>query len=226
MSRETNNKTKGSGAGRAPLSKDRVLTAALHLADRSGIHSLSMRKIAAELDVQAMSLYNHVANKEEILDGLVEMVVAEIEIPRLDDDWKVAMRRRGRSAHDVLFRHPWAISILITRTSAGPKILRYIDATIGCLRKAGFSYEIADHAWNAMDNHIYGFTLQEVNFPFEEAEYPDTAREFLPRINSEDYPYFTELATLVMERRYSGVHDFEFGLKLILDGLEAYRDRN
>lgn len=226
MSRKTDKKTKESAAGRSPLSKDRVLSTALHLADRSGIHSLSMRKIAAELDVQAMSLYNHVANKDEILDGLVELVVAEIEIPSLDDDWKVAMRRRGLSAHEVLLRHPWAIITLITRTSAGPKMLRYIDATLGCLRKAEFSYEIADHAWNAMDNHIYGFTLQEVNFPFEEAEYADTAREFLPLINTKDYPYFTELATLVMQRRYSGMHDFEFGLNLILDGLEGHRGRD
>lgn len=225
MSRETVKRTEETGGRRAHLSKDRVLTAALHLADRLGVDSLSMRKIAAELNVQAMSLYNHVANKNEILDGLVELVVAEIELPSLDEDWKVAMRRRGRSAHEALLRHPWAIITMITRASAGPNMLRYLDATLGCLRKAGFSYEVADHARNAMDNHIYGFTLQEVNFPFEVPEYADTAREFLPGIHIEDYPYFSDLATLVMERRYSGVHDFEFGLKLILDGLEAYRGK-
>ena len=211
---------------RRPLTRARVLTEAVALADEEGLDAVTMRRLGQRLGVEAMSLYNHVANKNEILDGLVELVAAEIEIPSLDDDWKVAMRRRGRSAHKALLRHPWAIITLVTRANAGPNMLRYVDATLGCLRKAGFSYEIADHAWNAMDNHIYGFTLQEVHFPFEVPEYADTAREFLPGIHTEDYPYFSELATLVMQRRYSGVHDFEFGLNLILDGLEAYRGRH
>jgi AcrR family transcriptional regulator len=181
-----------------------------------------MRKIANELGVQAMSLYNHVANKDEIVDGLVELIVGEIALPSLDDSWKAAMMHRGNSAHTVLLRHPWAIMALITRSTAGHRTLAYVNATIGCLKEAGFSYELANQAWNAMDNHIYGFTLQESNFPFEPPDYAGTAREFLPSIAAEQYPYFTALATMIMEGRYSGLHDFEFGLKLILDGLERH----
>ena len=209
---------------REPLTVDRILRAALALADEGGLESLSMRRIASRLGVQAMSLYNHVANKEEIIDGLVETVVAEFEPPDVADEWKTALRLRATSAHESLLRHPWAIMALMTRTTAGPAKLRYVDATIGCLVRAGFSYETADRAWNAMDNHIYGFTLQEVNFPFEPLEYADSAREFLPQVATERFPYFTELATRVMDGRYSGLHDFEFGLNLILDGLERYRD--
>jgi len=209
-------------AARQPLRRDRILSAALHLADQEGVDSLSMRNLAGKLGVQAMSLYNHVANKDDILDGLVELVVAEIEIPRLEDDWKVAMRRRAESAHQVLLRHPWAIMAMMTRANAGPAMLRYVDATIGCLIRAGFSYETADHAWHTMDNHIYGFTLQEVNFPFREPDYADTAREFMSKTTTDAYPYFTTLATLVMDRAYSGVHDLSFGLDLVLDGLERY----
>jgi AcrR family transcriptional regulator len=182
-----------------------------------------MRKIAGELGVRAMSLYNYVAGKEQIIDGLVELVVDEFEIPNLGEDWKVAMRRRARSAHKALRHHPWAIIALMNRRHAGPVMLRYVDATLACLRHAGFSYEVADGAWNAMDNHIYGFTLQEVNFPFQPADYPGTAREFLPKVATQEYPHFTELATMIMEGRYSGLHDLEFGLNLILDGLERYR---
>jgi AcrR family transcriptional regulator len=207
---------------RHPLTHERILRVALELADSGGLESLSMRKIATTLGVRAMSLYNHVASKDEIIDGLVELVVSEIERPSLDDDWKTAMTRRGHSAHAVLLRHPWAIMALMTRANAGPEMLAYVDATIGCLRNAGFSYELADSAWNAMDNHIYGFTLQEVNFPFDPAEYADTAREFLPGVAAEQYPYFSALATMVMERQYSGVHEFEFGMNLILDGLQRY----
>lgn len=208
---------------RGNLNRDRILDAAFRLADRNGVDSLSMRSLGADLGVKAMSLYNHVVNKEDILGGLVERVVKEIEVPDISKDWKLAMRRRANSAHQTLRQHPWAIPLLLTRSNAGPVMLRYINATLGCLRKAGFSYEIADHAWNAMDNHIYGYTLQEINFPFEDSSYAETAREFLPHIRQEDYPYFTELATLIMKKQYSGIHALEFGLDLILDGLEKYR---
>lgn len=210
------------GAG-IPLSRTRILEAALRLADKGGIESLSMRRLAQKLGVKAMSLYNHVANKDDILDGIVDLVVSEIEIPSLRDDWKVAMRRRAASAHQVLLRHPWSTIPLVSRVNGGPAMLRYVDATIGCLRKAGFSLEIADRAWNAMDSHIYGFTLQELNFPFEVPEYQQAAKEFLPRIPAHEYPYFSQLAQLIGQGGYNGVHDFDFGLDLTLDGLERYR---
>jgi AcrR family transcriptional regulator len=200
-----------------------VLDAALRLADEAGAEALSMRRLAEKLGVKAMSLYNHVAGKEDILDGIVDRVVGEIEVPGFGRDWKEAMRRRANSAHQVLLRHSWATLALVSRVNTGPALLRYVDATIGCLREAGFSFEIADHAWNAMDNHIYGFTLQELNFPLEAPEYAEAARTFLSRIPVHRYPYFYQLAKLVMEDRYDGVHNFNFGLELILDGLERYR---
>jgi AcrR family transcriptional regulator len=215
--------TDGRETGSVPLSRTRILGAALRLADKGGVGSLSMRKLAEELGVQAMSLYNHVANKDEILDGIVDLVVSEIELPGIQDDWKAAMRRRARSAHEVLLRHRWSTLALVSRVNAGPAMLRYVDATLGCFREAGFSFEIADRAWNAMDSHIYGYTLQELHFPFEPPQYPEAARDFLATIPGHKYPYFNELAQLVIKGRHSGVHEFDFGLELILNGLEKYR---
>jgi AcrR family transcriptional regulator len=207
----------------APLSRERVLRAALRLADEGGVESLSMRKLAQELGVKAMSLYNHVANKNDMLDSIVDIVVSEIEVPSLETDWKTAMRRRAISAHEVLLRHPWATMALMSRVNTGPAMLRYVDATLGCLREAGFSFEMADHGWNAIDSHIYGFTLQKLNFPFEAAEYSEAAKKGLSLIPADQYPYLNQLTHYVMEGRYDGIHKFEFGLELILNGLDRFR---
>jgi AcrR family transcriptional regulator len=207
----------------APLSRERVLRAALRLADEGGIESLSMRKLAQELGVKAMSLYNHVVNKDDMLDGIVDIAVSEIEVPDLSIDWKTAMRRRAISAHEVLLRHPWATMALMSRVNVGPAMLRYVDATLGCLREAGFSFEMADWAWNAIDSHIYGFTLQKLNFPFEATEYSEAAKTGLSLIPADKYPYLNQLTHHVMEGRYDGLHDFEFGLELILNGLDRWR---
>jgi AcrR family transcriptional regulator len=207
----------------APLSRERVLRAALRLADEGGIESLSMRKLAQELGVKAMSLYNHVVNKDDMLDGIVDIAVSEIEVPDLSVDWKTAMRRRAISAHEVLLRHPWATMALMSRVNVGPAMLRYVDATLGCLREAGFSFEMADWAWNAIDSHIYGFTLQKLNFPFEATEYSEAAKTGLSLIPADKYPYLNQLTHHVMEGRYDGLHDFEFGLELILNGLDRWR---
>lgn len=211
-------------AARLPLSRERILRAALTIADREGLEGLSMRRIARELGAKPMSLYNHVANKDDLIDGIVDLVVAEIEPPRREEPWKIAMRRRANSSHEALLAHPWAILPLISRVNVGPAMLGYVDATLGCLREAGFSYELADYAWNAMDNHIYGFTLQELSFPLERSEYPEAAARFMESVRSEDHPYFAELTQLVIDGRHMGVHDFDFGLDLILDGLERYRE--
>jgi AcrR family transcriptional regulator len=207
-----------------PLSRERVLRAALRLADEGGIESLSMRKLAQELGVKAMSLYNHVANKDDILDGIVDIVVSEIEVPVPGMDWKMAMRQRATSAHAVLLRHPWATLALVSRVNVGAAMLRYVDATLGCLREAGFSFEMADHAWNAIDSHIYGFTLQELNFPFEVGEYSDVAANFVSQIPADKYPYLNRLTHHIIDGRYDGLHDFEFGLELILNGLDQLRE--
>ena len=208
----------------APLSRERVLRAALRLADEGGIESLSMRRVAQDLGVQAMSLYHHVANKDDMLDGIVDIVVSEIDVPSLETDWQTAMRRRATSAHAVLLRHPWATMPLVSRINVGPAMLRYVDATLGCLCKAGFSLEMADHAWNAIDSHIYGFTLQELNFPFEAADYSAAAAQGLALIPADQYPYLNRLTHQVMEGHYDGIHNFEFGLELILNGLDRFRD--
>jgi AcrR family transcriptional regulator len=205
---------------RAPLTRDRVLRAAIGLADKVGIAALSMRKLARALRVEAMSLYNHVANKEDVFDGMVDIVVGEIAAPEIGADWKSAMRQRAISAHDVLLRHPWAPLLIVSRLNVGPAMLRYVNATIGCLREAGFSYQMADHAWNAIDSHIYGFTLLELNFPLEPAEYASAAKNFLPMIPADRFPYMRALAEHVIDGRHDGRHDFEFGLELILAGLE------
>jgi AcrR family transcriptional regulator len=206
-----------------PLSRERILRMAIVLADKGGIESISMRKLAAELGVQAMSLYNHVANKDDLLDGIVDIVVSEIEVPDLGIEWKLAMRRRAKSAHEMLLRHPWATMPIVSRVNVGPAMLRYLDATLGCLCAAGFSVEIVDRAWNAIDSHIYGFTLQELNFPFEAAEYARVAQDYIPNIPADKYPYINRLTQHVIDGDYDGIHDFEFGLELILNGLEKLR---
>ncbi len=208
----------------APLSRERVLRAALRLADEGGIESLSMRRVAQDLGVQAMSLYHHVANKDDMLDGIVDIVVSEIDVPSLETDWQTAMRRRATSAHAVLLRHPWATMPLVSRINVGPAMLRYVDATLGCLCKAGFSLEMADHTWNAIDSHIYGFTLQELNFPFEATDYSAAAAQGLALIPADQYPYLNRLTHQLVEGDYDGIHDFEFGLELILNGLDRFRD--
>jgi AcrR family transcriptional regulator len=207
-------------APREPLSTERVLRAALALADAGGTDALTMRRLGQKLGVEAMSLYKHVANKDAILDGIVDLVVGEITLPAAGEDWKTAMRRRAISAHEVLVRHPWACSLLMSRVNLGPAMLRYVDATLGSLREAGFSIELADYAWNAMDSHIYGYTLQKLNHPFEPQQYPEAAETYLPQLPPGQYPHLTELAVYVMEGHYDGVPEFTFGLDLILDGLE------
>ncbi|MBE9139525.1 TetR/AcrR family transcriptional regulator C-terminal domain-containing protein [Nodosilinea sp. LEGE 07088] len=205
---------------RLPLSRERILQTALRLADEGGLEALSMRKLAQALDVKAMSLYNHVTNRDDLIDGIVDRVVSEIDVPKPGADWKTAMRRRAISAHQVLLRHPWATMPLVSRVNVGPAMLRYVDSTIGCLKEAGFSFEMADHAWNAIDSHVYGFTLQELNFPIEAADYSEIAADYLPQIPAEQYPYMNRLTHQVIQGDYDGLHDFEFGLDLILDGLD------
>ena len=208
---------------RTPLTKERVLGAALKMADKGGIEGLSMRNLAAALKVEAMSLYNHVEGKEAILDGLVDLVAGEIDLPRPGGDWKTAMRRRARSAHAVLLRHPWATMLFVSRMNIGPNMLRYVDATIGCLHEAGFSYPLADHAWTALDAYIYGFTIQKRNFPLDPAQYAAAAKGFLPLIPVEQFPWLNGMSQEVIAGRHDGLHELEFGLELILSGLEKLR---
>ncbi|TDP42634.1 TetR/AcrR family transcriptional regulator C-terminal domain-containing protein [Nocardia ignorata] len=204
---------------RTPLSRERILRAAIALADAESLDALSMRKLAKALGVEAMSLYNHVAHKEDILDGLIDLVVEEIYVPEAGGDWQEELRRRAISAHEVLLRHRWATGLLGSRVNVGPAMLRYVEATLACLIAAGFTYEQADRAWNALDSHIYGFTLQAVNFPLDPSEYASSAEEFLPLIPTETHPHMHTLASLVIDGKHSGTADFTFGLNLLLEGL-------
>src|SRR5687767_12016392 len=163
-------RTKPTTPTRVPLSRDRVLRAAVAFADEHGIASVSMRKLGEALGVEAMSLYNHVANKDQLLDGMVDIVFSEVGLPSGDVDWKTALRQRAVSARQVLSHHRWAIGLMESRTSPGPATLRHHDAVIGCLRGAGFSVAMAAHAFSLLDSYVYGFALQEATLPFDTAE--------------------------------------------------------
>jgi AcrR family transcriptional regulator len=210
---------------RAPLSRERVLRAALGLADSGGIESLTMRRLGEQLEVEAMSLYNHIAGKEDILDGIVDLVFSEIEVPSDQAGWRAAMRHRALSARDVLTRHPWATSLMQSRTKPGPATLRHHDAVIGTLRKAGFSIDMAAHAFSVMDGYIYGFALQQVNLPSTtSAESAELAENILRELPAHDYPYLAEMIVEhALKPGYDYAEEFEFGLDLILDGLERVR---
>ena len=211
-------KTASSAERRAPLSRERVLRAAVALADQSGIEPLTMRRLGQELGVEAMSLYNHVANKDDILDGIADLVVSEIDVPGRGADWKIAMRKRAISAHEVLLRHPWAAMLIMSRFNIGPGMTRYLNATLGRLREGGFSTEGALDAWNTLDSHIYGFTLQELNLPFDVEETKQVSADVLTQLPADEYPHLVEVITEIM--RSGRDENFEFGLDLILDGLE------
>jgi AcrR family transcriptional regulator len=207
------------------LSRERVLRAALVLADKGGIESLSMSKIGKELQVEAMSLYNHVANKHDILDGMVDLVFSEIALPSDQVDWKTAMRQRALSAHEALLRHPWATSLMQSRTRPGPATLRHHDAVIGCLRAAGFTVEMAAHAFSVIDGYIYGFALQQINLPSHtSAEAVALAGDILRQLPANEYPHLAEMIVEHgMKPGYDYADEFEFGLDLILDGVERLR---
>ena len=186
-----------------------------------------MRKLGEALGVEAMSLYNHVANKDELLDGMVDLVFSEIDLPSGGADWKTAMRERAQSARQALGRHPWAISLMSTRTSPGPATLRHHDAVIGSLRAAGFSVVMTAHAFSALDSYIYGFALQEATLPLgdTEEETAEVAQMMMAQVPADEYPHLTEFTVEhVLQPGYDYGNEFEFGLDLILDGLEKTRD--
>ena len=212
---------------RTPLSRERVLVAAIAFADQSGIAALSMRKLGDTLGVEAMSLYNYVATKDQLLDGMVDLVFGEIELPAEGADWRSAMRERAESARQALRRHPWAIALMSTRTSPGPATLRHHNAVIGCLRAGGYSVPMAAHAFSALDSYIYGFALQEATLPLgdTEQETVEVAAMMMAQVPADQYPHLTEFAVEhVMKPGYDYGAEFAFGLDLILDGLERARD--
>ena len=213
-------KTRKKPVRTVPLTRAIVLRTALKRADKHGLDSLSMRSLARAVKVEPMSLYNHVNGKEDLLDALVDLVAGEIAPPVVGGDWKAEMRQRALSAHAVLMHHPWATMLFVSRVNVGPYMLRYVDATIGCLREGGFSYPMADYAWNTLDAFIYGFTLHRLNFPFDPSEFAPAARQFLPMIPPEQFPYLNGMSQEIIAGRHDGLQPFELGLDLLLDGFE------
>lgn len=209
---------------RVPLSKERVLRSAIQLADEGGVATLTMRKLAERLGVEAMSLYHHVANKDEILDGLVDFVFAEIALPTTDD-WKAAMRERAHSLRAALMRHRWAIGLLESRRHPGPATLRHHDWVLGCLRGGGLPIALTAHAYSLLDSYIYGFAMQELNMPFDTSRVPaEEAQAMLQQMPTGMYPHLVEMVEHAMQPGYAYANEFGFGLDLILDSLDNLRN--
>jgi AcrR family transcriptional regulator len=214
---------------RTPLSRERIHQVAMALADQGGVEALSMRRLAQELGVVPMALYKHVANKEELLDGLLDLVVGEIDPPQTDTDWRTAIRERILSARRALLRHPWASRVMETRTEPTPTVLAYMDSMIGMFREGGFSIDMTHHAMHAMGSRLMGFSQELFN------DSTDTDRETEAEMwtaLSGTYPSIYELYLAVSHDDASVVgpgcddqFEFEFALDLMLDGLERLRER-
>jgi AcrR family transcriptional regulator len=210
---------------RIPLNLERLLRGAVAIADATGIEGLTMRSLAQELGVKPMSLYHHVANKEEIIDGIVDIVFAEIDLPPADADWRTAMRQRSVSARAVLARHPWATPLMESRANPGPATLRHHDEVLGTFRRAGFSIQKAGHANSILDSYVYGFALGEAGLPFDKDTAPEVIEAIMEHFPSDAYPYLAEYAIeRVLKPGYDYGDEFEVGLDLILDGLERLLD--
>lgn len=208
-------------APRRPLTRDRVLRAAVELADASGIAGVTIRSLADALGVKPMAVYHHVANKEEILDGAVDLVFAEIDQPDGDGDWRTELERRGHSVRDALRRHPWAIGLMESRRSPGPATLRHHEAMIGLLRRAGFAMADVAHANAFFDAYLYGFAVQESSLPFEGTdEVHELATEVMAALPVDEYPNFVAFAVEhVLQPGYDFADEFAVGLGLVVDAI-------
>jgi AcrR family transcriptional regulator len=204
-----------------------VLVGAIAVADEVGVDSLTMRRLGRHLGVEAMSIYKHVADKDEILNGIVDVVIGEIDLPAADANWRAAMRERATSARRVLVSHPWAVGMMESRATLGPASLTYVDAVIGSLRAGGFSNAMAAHAFLLLDSYIYGFVVQEMSMSFGTAE--ETAAQAgatLEALPTDQYPHLADMAAEhFASPGFDYTNEFEFGLDLILDGLATLRDR-
>lgn len=207
---------------RVPLNRERVLRGAVAVADAAGIGSLTIRSLAQELGVKPMSLYHHVANKDEILDGIVDLVFSEIDLPVPEGEWRSEMKRRAISARRVLKCHPWAIPLLQSRTTPGAATLSHHNAVIGSLRGAGFTVEMTAHAYALLDSYIFGFALSEAALPINGPEtVAEVAESMMLLVLAETYPHLLEFTTEhVLQPGYDFGAEFGYGLGLILDGLE------
>ncbi len=210
---------------RTPLDRDRIVAVAVDLADADGIESLSMRSLARALGVEAMSLYHHVANKDDLLDGMVDAVFTAVDQPEIGAPWRPALAGRCRSLRAALLRHPWAVGRLNSRRTPGPANLAHHDAVIGCLRAGGFGVRATALAFATLDAFVYGFAVQQLSLPMEPGEDTATlAAEILASVPADALPNLAELATEHVGRAdYAFADEFEPGLELILDGLDRLR---
>jgi AcrR family transcriptional regulator len=210
---------------RTPLSRERIIGAALEMADTGGLESLTMRGIGHALGVEAMSLYNHVKDKDDILSGIVDIVFSEIEITPVSEGWKVAMRKSAISAHDTLLRHPWSCQLVLSPNPPQifPGRMAYMESILARLRQAGFSPAEASRGYHAIDSHVLGFTLWELGHSMPEDAPPDFLETFLKEFDFSSYPYLAEHAREhLRESDAAEIGEFEFGLTLILDGLDRW----
>jgi AcrR family transcriptional regulator len=205
---------------RVPLSRERVLAAAIDLADANGIESLSMRKLAQTLGVEAMSLYHHVSSKDELLGGILDIVLDQIELPAPGTEWKTAIRRIATSANQALFAHKWAAGLALSGPSVSQSRFRYMDAVLRALREGGFSDELADHAYHALDGFIMGFTLWEVSISAGMARLVPSVPQFLETFDSSGFPDLAAHIRWHLRPDSAGSDEFVFGLELLIDGLE------
>jgi AcrR family transcriptional regulator len=211
----------GNSRDRQPLNRERVLTAAVELADELGLEALTMRRLSARLGFEVMALYNHIVNKDDLIDGMIDQVYAEIELPPESTELRQALRQRAMSARSALVRHPWAIPLMESRPSPGPANLRHHDSMLGHLRRAGFTIESAVNAYWVLDSYIYGFALQESSLPTSESEdFADSTKDIIDKMPSNDYPHLTEVGIRLSTSGYNPADEFEVGLDLILGGLE------
>lgn len=216
---------KAAARPRARLSRDRVIAAAITLADAGGLSGLTMRRLGDELQVEAMSLYNHVANKDDLLNGMSDAIFGEIALPSPQGEWKAAIRQRSISFREALARHPWATGVRGSGADPGPATLGHHDWVLGVFRAGGFSLAMTAHAMSAVDSYIYGFAIQEASLPFSTAqETADLAQLMLTHLSASDYPHLTEfISGHVLQPGYAYGDEFLFGLDLVLDSLDRAR---
>ncbi|WP_375001551.1 TetR/AcrR family transcriptional regulator C-terminal domain-containing protein [Aeromicrobium sp. CTD01-1L150] len=211
------------GTGRrSPLRRERVVVAAVQIADEHGVTGVTMRAVAARLGVEAMSLYHHVSGRDDVLDGMIDTVLAEVDLPASGEPWREAMRARATSTRAALSRHPWAVGLLDSRSTPGPATLRHHDAVLGILREARFSVRGAVRAFSIVDSYLYGYVLQELNLPFSDAEQmDDVARGLLHDQVADTYPHLAEVvSSQTFMSAWDADTEFEAGLTLVLDALE------
>ncbi len=210
-------------AKRAPVSLERALRIALSVADSEGIEAVTMRRLARELGIEAASLYHHLRGKDEILDGLVDAVASEIELPVPPADWRIAISQRAHNTRAVLRRHPWAVSLMASRTNPGPATLRLLEAGIRYFREGGFTVPLAAHAVSTVDSYVHGFVLQEVNLPFrDESELAAMTSAIMDSFPASEFPYLFELTVEhVLQPGYDYGNEFASGLNAVLSGVAA-----